>query len=99
MSVRVRCFVFLLGIAVSSAGRGGAQNPASSQPQQQPNPDAQHCSALLRLDFESVAGLSARVTTARMIDVPQSPANAAPGSPALLLAKSSIKRYCAVTGY
>lgn len=93
----ILCFASIGALAPTLSAPLGAQLP--SAPGSQPALEGQRCAALLRFDFEAVSGLSARVTTARMVDVPQSPANAPPGSPAMTLAKGVVKRFCQVTGY
>ena len=61
--------------------------------------DAEQCAALLGSDFGNLPGAPARITSARLIDVPPPPANAPPTSSAVLLAASPIKQYCQVLGY
>jgi tannase/feruloyl esterase len=79
------CFALLL---MASATAPAGQAPAG-------HADAQACTALAGIDFEHLPDAPARVTSARLVDVPTEDRVAGRGA----LAGSSIKRYCQVTGY
>jgi hypothetical protein len=70
-----------------------------AQPGQAPSPDAQRCAALTSADFEGLPDAPTRIASARIVDVTPPPPQSAPGSGAVVLAASPIKRYCQVLGY
>jgi len=87
--------VILLALLLSLGLNGQSSPPSRAAPLQAPSTDAQRCAALLSADFEGVPDAPARVTSARLVEVPA----ADPQSPGALLATSPIKQYCQVLGY
>ena len=64
-----------------------------------PDSNAVRCSALARLNLQSLREAPSRVLTARLVEVPAPPPTGAPQSAAAILAASPIKQYCQVIGY
>src|ERR1700752_4219427 len=78
-------------------GLSATRTEPSAQPgQATPAPtsaDARRCAALASADFEGLPDAPTRITSARIVDVPQGSPQAGP------LAASPIQQYCQVLGY
>jgi feruloyl esterase len=86
--------VLLLSLGGSAATIGAGTAAAL-----QSGPDAARCESLAAADFGELAGAPARVTSARLVDVPAADPKLPPTAPAALLAASPVKQYCQVQGY